>query len=463
MLQVLQQQIAGIHDSAVRANTRIDEASTLMVTMQGQMENRCSEIVSNFTALITQIGDRQTDLENRLATHSTTGGRSRDLVDPKTMVPEKLNGERGMAWKEWQFRVLNFIGLSRPSLQKAMLRAELHTNEIEDLSHWHVDPADDNQLRAFLVARTEGKALTIIRQFERALGLEQYRRLASTFDPQTDARRLDESRAIMYPGQAASLDDLAKRLPAWKGLYQRNLDRYGDTEALPEAHLKSILIEMLPTTERTDVLRHRHLWPTASDLEKHMIQRIHDGTRGPAPMLYSCDAEAAGEVQEDDLCTHEVESVYNEESGELDLYRVEIKKGKKIWGRKIGSKPASKDASGRTLCYRCGRPSHLARDCHATKHVNGGPCREKPSATTTVGARGKSGTNNLEEEEDATAPTETEGECVQLAGVELFPLEFQELDVSVASGLSAHPEPVPGAIGLSVPQEHPSPAAAQDP
>ena len=143
-------------------------------------------------------------------------------------------------------------------------------------------------------------------------------------------------------------------------------------------------------------------------------------------MLYSCDTGGAADVEDEKLCTNDIESVYNEESGELDLHRVEVKNGKKIWGRKIGSKPASKDASGRTLCYRCGRPSHLARDCHATKHVNGGPCREKQNITSSAGARGKSGTNNLEEEADATATCEHEGECIQLAGVELFPLEFQD-------------------------------------
>ena len=297
-MQALHQAIADINTSVLRANVRIDEAQTAhsalsqtVITIRNQSENRCGEIVSNFTALITQIGDRQTELENRFAAQSTLRGQSRDLVDPKTMVPEKFNGEKGMVWKEWQFRVLNYIGLSKPNLRTAMLTAEQHTTEILDLDPWHVEPADDTQLRTFLVARTEGKALTIIRQIERALGLEQYRRLASSFDPQTDARRLDESRAVLYPGQAASLDDLAKRLPAWKGLYQRNLDRYGVAEALPETTLKSILIEMLPARERDDVLRHRYLWPTADDLEKHMIQRIHDGARGPAPMLYICDTE----------------------------------------------------------------------------------------------------------------------------------------------------------------------------
>ena len=54
---------------------------------------------------------------------------------------------------------------------------------------------------------------------------------------------------------------------------------------------------------------HRHLWPTANDLEKHMWQRINDSTRGPAPMLYACDAEPSVEAEDEELCTNEVELV----------------------------------------------------------------------------------------------------------------------------------------------------------
>ena len=65
----------------------------------------------------------------------------------------------------------------------------------------------------------------IIRQHELAPGLEQFRSLARHCEPDTEARDLDDLRAIPQPPAATSLADFAPTFPAWKAAYQKRLNR----------------------------------------------------------------------------------------------------------------------------------------------------------------------------------------------------------------------------------------------
>ena len=83
----------------------------------------------------------------------------------------------------------------------------------------------DQELQHFLISRTEGEALEIVRGAEREPGLEQWRRLAALYDPLAAGRSLDDSRQILSPPKAAKIDELSHTIQAWGNLEQRHRER----------------------------------------------------------------------------------------------------------------------------------------------------------------------------------------------------------------------------------------------
>ena len=57
----------------------------------------------------------------------------------------------------------------------------------------------DQELKHFLVSRTEGEALEVSRGAEREPGPEEWRRLAALYDLLAAGRSLDDSRQIVSP------------------------------------------------------------------------------------------------------------------------------------------------------------------------------------------------------------------------------------------------------------------------
>ena len=76
----------------------------------------------------------------------------------------------------------------------------------------------DQELQHFLISRTEGQALEVVRGAEGEPGLEQWRRLGALYDPLAAGRSLDDSREILSPSKVAKIDDLSHTIQAWENL-----------------------------------------------------------------------------------------------------------------------------------------------------------------------------------------------------------------------------------------------------
>ena len=99
-------------------------------------------------------------------------------------------------------------------------------------------------------------------------------------------------------------------------------------------------------------------------------------------------------------------------SGDTVLYRVEVKQGRKFRTR-IGTRPGS-GKPGERLCYRCGRPGHIGKDCRSKFYKDGGPLRMPQ------GARGRSGAAAVEEDEEYQAEDHgKKDELVDIGGLDL--------------------------------------------
>ena len=95
------------------------------------------------------------------------------LVEPKSLMPDRLGKKNGPSWR-------TFVGVVHATLKQAMKVAENHKQPISvtHLQHeFSVTTEMDQELQHFWISRTEGEALEIVRGAEREPGLEQWRRL----------------------------------------------------------------------------------------------------------------------------------------------------------------------------------------------------------------------------------------------------------------------------------------------
>ena len=69
------------------------------------------------------------------------------------------------------------------------------------------------------------------------------------------------------------------------------------------------------------------------------------------------------------------------ESEDGELYRLEIRNGKKVFTDSLPD-PSKGTGGGKGKtdreCFRCGRIGHIRADCRAKTHINGGPPKSAP-------------------------------------------------------------------------------------
>ena len=164
----------------------------------------------------------------------------------------------------------------------------------------------DQELRHFLISRTEGEALEIARGTER--------QLAALYDPLAAGRSLDDSRQILSPPKAAQIDDLSHTIQAWENLEQRHRERTGDQ--LPKDMRLAILLSMCPTDLEKELTTQQHLLPDYAQMKAHIVTVINSGTRGLAPMMMGNMSHAGSD--------HHANSDESVESEDGELYRLEI-------------------------------------------------------------------------------------------------------------------------------------------
>ena len=157
---------------------------------------------------------------------SMVDARSRvRLVEPKTLMPDRFGKKNGSSSGE----------LRRRGARGAEAGGE-GRRESEATDHCDTPSAriqrekrDGPRIATFLISRTEGEAVEIVRGAEREPGLEQWPRLAALYDPLAAGRSLDDSRQILSPPKAAQIDDLS---------HTPSLGKFGITS--PRAHWRPV-------------------------------------------------------------------------------------------------------------------------------------------------------------------------------------------------------------------------------
>ena len=78
-------------------------------------------------------------------------------------------------------------------------------------------------LKSLLTLRVFGRTHVIINQNNPTIGFEQYRYLAQRFEPDTEARNLEDLQKILRPGAAGNMEEFIKKYLASKAMYEARI------------------------------------------------------------------------------------------------------------------------------------------------------------------------------------------------------------------------------------------------
>ena len=164
-------------------------------------------------------------------------------------------------------------------------------------------------------------------------------------------------------------------------------------DQLPKDMRLAILLSMCPTDLEQELTAQQHLFPPHAQMKAHIVTVINSRTRGLAPMMM--------ENLSDEDSSHHASGDESVESEDGELYRLEIRNGKKVFA-KSRHEPSKGKGGGKGKtdreCFRCGRIGHIRADCRADcrakTHINGRPQNLRP--------KGKR-VGNCEDEETETS------------------------------------------------------------
>ena len=91
-------------------------------------------------------------------------------------MPDRFGKMSGPSWRTWSFLSRDFTGVVHSVLKQAMKTAVKRKLSESNIQDFGVATEMEQEFRRVLVSRTEGEALEVISEAERAPGLEQWRR-----------------------------------------------------------------------------------------------------------------------------------------------------------------------------------------------------------------------------------------------------------------------------------------------
>ena len=88
-------------------------------------------------------------------------------------MPDQFGRKNGPSWRTWSYLARDFVGVVHVTLKQAMKAEEnqKQPNPVTHLQHeFNVKHEMDQEFKHFLISRTEGEALEIVRGAEREPG-----------------------------------------------------------------------------------------------------------------------------------------------------------------------------------------------------------------------------------------------------------------------------------------------------
>ena len=340
---------------------------------------RFQDLDQRYNALLQRVSaseeeHRRTHAQLEASRAQHTHGEFR-LIDPKTMVPERLSGRD--QWRGWADASRSYIENLSTRLADLLKEAEGRSDPLSEaeLIAAAIEEKHVAQLNRYLKLRTEPSSNpnTLIKaaQANKVHPLEQWRRLSHEYDPKGLGSEFVEMQELMAPERlrARTVAGVSAAVEAWEAIERRHRECHGLT--LPEKCRITDLFKLAPESLSTEILKNNTKWESYQKLKDHLLSLQFLRTSGPAPMLQNVEEELMSET-------------ITTEDG--DLMRLEKRDGENVLvkaGPPRRNGPRDKQKSDE--CYRCGRKGHIRPKCTWSTHVDGGKPSPPPPPRTPAG------------------------------------------------------------------------------
>ena len=468
-LVALQHELAQSRAQVLAVTQRLDQ-----LTQSHQLLN------SEADRLFREKADQISTLETRLS--ATLFKQGFDLLDLKSMRPERFDGKRNEAWKPWQRKFKAYCNGKAQGFRSALEWAELQPGPLQGNLHgcpWPKVVEADAKLHDFLCATLGGEAGLIAETVGlEGQGFEVWRRLSAKYAPTGGQFESNTLIQLFNPKAAKDLSALPGAIAKFEHGFRQYEKRSG--EVFPEKCKIASLVQIMPKTQATDLK-----WRFATGLNSYssMVEQIeqygqfhrHESAYGRGE---ADDRMVDALAHEDWLSTAsgaEVASFYEGLSAGLDpdcsaapepnandepldaLFKKGKGKGKGKRGGKGSGGPASSGGQGggqgggkagdgkgkeTRTCNHCQIKGHIERDCR--KRLAGEPAKARPARSL---EQGQQHLDQLNDQGWVQAADRGIGSLDRACGVLDFELDANEFQQSewIPEVLSPTPAPAPAA------------------
>ena len=259
-LVALQQELAQSRAQVLAVTQRLDQ-----LTQSHQQLN------SEADRLFREKADQISALETRLS--ATLFKQGFDLLDLKSMRPERFDGKRNEAWKPWQRKFKAYCNGKAQGFRSALEWAELQPGPLQGNFHgcpWPKVLEADAKLHDFLGATLGGEAGLLAETVGlEGQGFEVWRRLSAKYAPTGGQFEIDTLIQLLNPKPAKDLTSLPGAIAKFEHDFRQYEKRSG--EVFPEKYKVASLVQIVPKTQATDLK-----WRFANGLSNYtaMVEQI---------------------------------------------------------------------------------------------------------------------------------------------------------------------------------------------